>query len=81
MRLEKRCKAPAAPRVRSADGRRFADIYDRVVDRLIDQSPVDRMPLIHMTAQMESRSRSGPRTAGSDQMAMSLGAGAINYVK
>jgi hypothetical protein len=43
----------ALPRVKSADGRRFVDIYNRVVDRMIDQSPTDRMPLIHMTAQME----------------------------
>jgi hypothetical protein len=43
----------ALPRVTSAEGRRFADIYNRVVDRLVEQSPIDRMPLIHMTAQME----------------------------
>jgi hypothetical protein len=43
----------ALMRVKSAEGHRFADIYNRVVDRLIGQSPIDRMPLIHMTAQME----------------------------
>jgi WD40 repeat protein len=32
---------------------RFVDIYNRVADRLIGQSPMDRLPLIHMTAQME----------------------------
>lgn len=34
--------------------RRFADIYRRVVDRLVGQLPIDRLPLIHMTAQMEA---------------------------
>jgi hypothetical protein len=43
----------ALPRVTNAEGRRCADIYNRVVDRLVEQSPIDRMPLIHMTAQME----------------------------
>jgi WD40 repeat protein len=39
--------------VKSRDGRRFADIYDRVVDRLIGQSVIDRMPHIHLTALIE----------------------------
>jgi hypothetical protein len=43
----------ALPRVTGEDGRRFADIYERVVDRLIGQRPIDRMPLIQLTAQME----------------------------
>ena len=39
--------------IKNAEGRRFADIYDRVVDRLVDVSPIERMAYIHMTAQME----------------------------
>jgi WD40 repeat protein len=34
--------------------RGFADIYNRVVDRLIGRLPMERLPLIHMTAQMEA---------------------------
>jgi hypothetical protein len=43
----------ALPHLTSVEGRRFADIYGRTVDRLIGQSPLERMPLVHMTAQME----------------------------
>jgi WD40 repeat protein len=39
--------------VESAEGRRYADIYERVFDRLIDVKPIERMAYIHMTAQME----------------------------
>jgi WD40 repeat protein len=35
------------------EGRRFADIYNRVADRLVGLPPMERLPLIHMTAQME----------------------------
>jgi hypothetical protein len=45
--------ATALQKVDSAEGRRLADLYNRVVDRLIGISPVERMPLIHMTAQMD----------------------------
>jgi WD40 repeat protein len=43
----------ALRKVDFANARRFADIYNRAVDRLIGLSPIERMPLIHMTAQME----------------------------
>jgi WD40 repeat protein len=36
------------------DSRRFADVYNRVADRLIGQPPLERLPLIHMMAQMEA---------------------------
>ena len=39
--------------VSSSDATAFADIYRRVVDRLIDVEPTDRMPLIHLTASEE----------------------------
>ena len=42
------------PSIRDEQGRIFADIYNRVADRLIDQPPLERLPLIHMTAQMEA---------------------------
>jgi WD40 repeat protein len=42
------------PNIRDEEGRRFADIYNRVVDRLIEQPPSDRFALIHLTAQMEA---------------------------
>jgi WD40 repeat protein len=42
------------PSVREEQGRRLADIYDRVVDRLIGQPPLERLALIHLTAQMEA---------------------------
>ena len=42
------------PGIRDEQGQRFADIYNRVVDRLIDEPPLERLPLIHMTAQMEA---------------------------
>jgi len=35
------------------DERRIAGIYDRVVDRLWGRPPLDRLPLIELTAQME----------------------------
>lgn len=43
----------ALPNVKGDQGRRFADIYIRVVDRLVELKPIERMPYIHMTAQME----------------------------
>jgi WD40 repeat protein len=42
------------PVIQDEGARRFADIYNRVADRLIDQQPLERLPLIHMTAQMEA---------------------------
>ena len=42
------------PGILDEQGRRFANIYNRVADRLIDQRPLHRLPLIHMTAQMEA---------------------------
>jgi WD40 repeat protein len=45
----------AFPRVKTSDGHRLAEIYERAVDRLIDRSPVERMSVIHMMAQMEDR--------------------------
>jgi WD40 repeat protein len=44
----------ALPSVRDEQGRRFADIYNRVADRLIEERPLDRFPYIHMTAQIEA---------------------------
>jgi hypothetical protein len=35
-------------------GRLVADIYNRVADRLIGQPPLERAPLIHMTALIEA---------------------------
>ncbi|MGD9658357.1 MAG: hypothetical protein AB7U61_12115, partial [Methylocystis sp.] len=43
----------ALPSVTSDEGIAFVNIYNRVVDRLVELRPIDRMPLIHMTAQME----------------------------
>ena len=43
----------ALPHIESAEGRRFTWIYDRVIDRLAELKAIDRMPYIHMTAQME----------------------------
>jgi WD40 repeat protein len=42
------------PVIREEGARRFADIYNRVADRLIEQQPLERQSLIHMTAQMEA---------------------------
>ncbi|MGY8704596.1 WD40 repeat domain-containing protein [Bradyrhizobium sp. 18BD] len=42
------------PRVEEKRARGFAGIYNRVADRLVGQSPLDRLPLIHMTALMEA---------------------------
>ena len=39
--------------VKSAKGRRLVDIYERVVDRLVDVKLIERMAYIHMIAQME----------------------------
>jgi hypothetical protein len=41
------------PKAIMAEERRYAQIYERVVDRLTSLTPLDRMPLIHMTAAME----------------------------
>ena len=43
----------ALPKVRAAEEKRYAQVYERAVDRLINLSPIDRMALIHMTAEME----------------------------
>jgi hypothetical protein len=43
----------ALPQIESAEGRRFAAVYERVADRLVKLTPVDRMAYIHMMAQME----------------------------
>lgn len=37
----------------------FADIYSRTVDRLVGLRPIDRLPLIHATAQMEAPDLAG----------------------
>jgi hypothetical protein len=42
------------PVIRDEQARRFADIYNCVSDRLIEQRPLERLPLIHMTAHMEA---------------------------
>jgi hypothetical protein len=42
------------PVIQDEGARRFADFYNRVADQLIDQQPLERLPLIHMTAQMEA---------------------------
>src|SRR5262249_38865171 len=42
------------PGIEDEEGRRFADIYNRVADRLLEQPPLERLSLIHMTAQMEA---------------------------
>jgi WD40 repeat protein len=42
------------PFIRDEGARRFADIYNRVADRLIQPRPIERLPLIHMMAQMEA---------------------------
>ena len=46
--------------VKRVEGRHFADIYERVVDRLVDVKPIERMAYIHMTAQMEDPSLRPP---------------------
>jgi WD40 repeat protein len=40
--------------VADEEERRFADVYNRVVDQLMSLAPVERLPLIHMTAQLEA---------------------------
>jgi WD40 repeat protein len=42
------------PGIGEEPGRRIADIYNRVADRLVGVRPLDRLPLIHLTAQMEA---------------------------
>jgi WD40 repeat protein len=42
------------PVIQDKGARRFADIYNRVADRLIRRPPLERLPLVHMTAQMEA---------------------------
>ena len=42
------------PGIRDEGARRFAEIYNRVADRLIEQQPLERLSLIHMTAHMEA---------------------------
>ncbi len=41
------------PSIIDQEARRYADIYNRTADRLFGERPIDRLPLIHMTAQME----------------------------
>jgi WD40 repeat protein len=45
--------------VRDERGQGIADVYIRVVDRLIQQPSLERPPLIHMTAQMEAPDLAG----------------------
>ncbi|MER8886820.1 WD40 repeat domain-containing protein [Mesorhizobium sp. M0816] len=40
--------------IRDDHAREIADIYRRTADRLIDRDPVDRMPYIHLMAEMEA---------------------------
>jgi WD40 repeat protein len=42
------------PNIRDSRGRAFANIYIRVADRLINQPPLERLSLIHLTAQMDA---------------------------
>jgi WD40 repeat protein len=42
------------PGMRAEQGQAIADVYIRVVDRLVEQPPLERLQLIHMTAQMEA---------------------------
>jgi WD40 repeat protein len=47
------------PGIRDERGQAIADVYIRVVDRLIEQHSLERLPLIHMTAQMEAPDLAG----------------------
>ena len=42
------------PAITDESKRRFADIYNRVADRLVDLHPLERLPLLQMTACMEA---------------------------
>jgi WD40 repeat protein len=44
---------PALDSITAGRARSYADIYRRTVDRLHDIAPIERMPYIHLTAQME----------------------------
>jgi WD40 repeat protein len=44
----------ALPSLDGGSGRRLADVYNRVVDRLIGRPPVERLSLIHLMAQIEA---------------------------